>query len=98
MAAFMLVPIRRERQFRYTSHLHEMTDSEMIRRYRFSNEGVNYIVNLLENDLKRSTKRNLAILPRNQVLHLVPCMKSLAIPVDLVKVLCQERLTVSQMH
>ncbi|XP_060553824.1 putative nuclease HARBI1 [Ruditapes philippinarum] len=40
----------------------------MIRRYRFSNEGVNYIVNLLENDIKRSTKRNHAISPRNQVL------------------------------
>lgn len=68
MAALLMVHNVKQREFRRSSHIDGLNDHEMLQRYRFSNNGVDFLVNLLKNHLQRPTGRSYALTPREQVL------------------------------
>lgn len=59
-------PIRKPRQFRATN-LEELTERELRERYRFGRNSLNYLVNLLEPELKRGTSKTTALSVEQQV-------------------------------
>ena len=68
MAALLTVNTFKHREFRRTTHIDGLNDHEMLERYRFSNNGVDFIVHLLKDHLERATRRSHALTPRQQVL------------------------------
>ena len=69
MADLLFVNIRRRpRQFRELIDIENLTDEELRARYRFGRQAVGYITNLIADDLCRSTRRNHALPPQQQVL------------------------------
>ena len=66
MAAFLAY--RHPRTFRATTHVTELSNEEMITRYRFTNEGVEVLEDVLREDLERETKRNKALTVRTMIL------------------------------
>ena len=48
--------------------LDELTDEELRSRYRFGRESIKFLVEILEDDLQRQTRRNHALSPTLQVL------------------------------
>ncbi|XP_053380159.1 putative nuclease HARBI1, partial [Mercenaria mercenaria] len=68
MAAALFVNVRKQREYRHTTHVQNLNDNEMLERYRFSNNGINYLENLLLDDLKRPTHRSCALSPKQQIL------------------------------
>ena len=69
MADLLFVNIRRRpRQFRELIDIENFTDEELRARYRFGRQAVGYITNLIADDLRRSTRRNHALPPLQQVL------------------------------
>ena len=65
MAAF--IAHQTPRAFRATTHVTELSNEEMLPRYRFTNEGVDALDELRE-DLERFTKRNQALTVRTVIL------------------------------
>ena len=68
-----VVPIRnfprRERRYRHNNlNIQGLTDTELRIRYRFGRQAINYITNLLYDDLVRDTGRNFSLAPNIQVL------------------------------
>ncbi|XP_028395313.1 putative nuclease HARBI1 [Dendronephthya gigantea] len=68
-----VVPIRnfprRQRRYRHDNvNIRGLTDAELRIRYRFGYQAINYITNLLYDDLIRDTKRNFSLIPDVQVL------------------------------
>lgn len=60
---------RRERRYRqHGINIDGLFDAELRARYRFGREAINYITNLLRDDLLRDTKRNHSLDPQHQVL------------------------------
>ena len=59
---------RRPRTFRLNNNLLNYTDEELRARYRFGRVSLNYILNLIEEDLTRPTNRNHALDPLTQLL------------------------------
>ena len=66
MAAFFVY--RTHRIFRETTYVTELSNEEMAARYRFTNEGVDALEDLLREDLERATKRNKALTVRAMIL------------------------------
>lgn len=61
--------MRRERVFRDRRNpIDIFTDDELIKRYRFSREGIMFITDLLAPEIDHPTRRNHALLPYQQVL------------------------------
>ncbi|CAC5381344.1 HARBI1 [Mytilus coruscus] len=70
MAAFMMLPPRprKDRVFRGTiSHLTNLNDDELRRRYRFGKDSIAYLCNLLQDRLSRSTNKSTALTVEQQV-------------------------------
>ena len=68
-----VVPIRnfprREQRYQHDNlNIEGLTDAELRIRYRFGRQAINYITNLLFDDLVRDTDRNCALIPNVQVL------------------------------
>ncbi|VDI83653.1 Hypothetical predicted protein [Mytilus galloprovincialis] len=65
MAAFRQVPVaphRKERHFRLKDDLSlNLSNEELRERYRFGRDGINFISNLVSDDITRKTKRNHAL-------------------------------------
>ena len=60
--------MRRERVFRdRTNPLDTYNDEELFKRYRFSREGIQYVCDLIEENIRRPTQRNHAMLPVHSV-------------------------------
>ena len=68
MAAALFVNVRKPKEFKRTGHVFELEDGEMFQRYRFTNNGVDYLCDLLHNQLVHDTKRSFALTPRQQLL------------------------------
>jgi len=66
MAAFLAY--RHPRTFRATTHVTELSNEEMVSRYRFTNEGVEALEDVLMEDLERETKKNKALTVRTMIL------------------------------
>ena len=69
-----VVPIwnfpRRERRYRHNNlNIQVLPDAELRIRYRFGSQAINYITDLLHDDLVRDTDRNFALIPDVQVLN-----------------------------
>lgn len=66
----MSVPRRKERKFRLRDDfsLADYTDDELRSRYRFDRESIEFLVDLLRDDLERATSRNHALSTTVQVL------------------------------
>ena len=69
---FGVMPVarRKERRFRLPDNFSfsDYTDDELRSRYRFGRESITFLVDLLRDDLERSTSRNHALSPTVQVL------------------------------
>ena len=59
---------RRPRSFRFNTNVLNLTDEQLRARYRFGRASINFILNLIKEDLKRKTKRNHALRPIDQLL------------------------------
>ena len=59
---------RRHRQFRGHVDIANLSDNELRARYRFGRQAIQYITDLLADDLRRNTRRNHALPPLQQVL------------------------------
>ena len=59
---------RRPRQFKPAINIENFTDEELRNRFRFGRQGIGYITNLIADELRRSTRRNRALPPLQQVL------------------------------
>ena len=59
---------RRPRQFKPAINIENFTDEELRNRFRFGRQGIGYITNLIADELRRSTRRNHALPPQQQVL------------------------------
>ena len=61
--------MRRERIFRDRRNpIDIFDDAELVKRYRFSREGIMRITDIVKNDIEHPTRRNHALLPSQQVL------------------------------
>ena len=62
-----------EKKFRqhYASGLDQFTDEELLRRYRFGRESMKYLVEVLNNDLKRQTRRKHKLLSTWLLLYVI---------------------------
>jgi hypothetical protein len=61
--------LRRQRRYRHNNvNIRGLTDTELRIRYRFGSQAINYITNLLYDDLACDTGRNFALNPDVQVL------------------------------
>lgn len=66
---FRVIHPRRERRYRPRGlNIDGLNDSELRARYRFGRNSINYITNLLYEDLVRDTQRGHALEPEQQVL------------------------------
>ena len=61
-------PQRRPRTYHTYDNWVNFSDEELRARYRFGRESINFILSLIEDDLKRKTKRSHAIPPVTQLL------------------------------
>ncbi|XP_052818499.1 putative nuclease HARBI1 [Mya arenaria] len=68
MAGVFLPNVRKQRQYRHTPHVQHLDDGEMHDRYRFTNDGVAFLEDILKDDIKRDTHRNRALSVRQMVL------------------------------
>lgn len=68
MAGVFLPNVRKQRQYRHTPHVQHLDDGEMHERYRFTNDGVAFLEDILKDDIKRDTHRNRALSVRQMVL------------------------------
>ena len=59
---------RRPRQFKPAINIETFTDEELRNRFRFGRQGIGYITNVIADELRRSTRRNRALPPLQQVL------------------------------
>ncbi|XP_061170415.1 putative nuclease HARBI1 [Saccostrea echinata] len=59
---------RKQRVFRLHTNIDGWSDEELRRRYRFGQHGINFIGDVIRNDLERATKRNSALSVQNQVM------------------------------
>ena len=59
---------RRPRQFKPPINIENFTDQELRNRFRSGRQGIGYITNLIADELHRSTRRNHALPPLQQVL------------------------------
>ena len=59
---------RRARTYRENDNWLSFTDEELRARYRFGRESIEYILNVIGNDLRRKTRRNHAMSPSKQLL------------------------------
>ncbi|XP_062596055.1 putative nuclease HARBI1 [Saccostrea cucullata] len=59
---------RKQRVFRLHTNLEGWTDAELRRRYRFGHHGINFIGDVIKNDLERATNRNGALSVQHQVM------------------------------
>ena len=65
-------PQIREKKFRQQEiDLDKFTDEELCSRYRFGRESIQYLVEILKNDLERKTRRKHRQLPRWLLLHVI---------------------------
>ena len=63
-----LAGARRPRNFRFRGEMTDMIDEEELKaRYRFSKNSIEFIVDLISEDIERDTKRNKALLPFTRV-------------------------------
>ena len=69
MAALMMPPLhRKEKVYRATvCHLTNLTDDELRARYRFGQDSINFIANLLREDLARTTNKATGLTVEEQV-------------------------------
>ena len=70
MAALLMPPLRprKDRVFRGTiSHLTNLNDDELRRRYRFGKDSIAYLCNLLQDRLRRTTNKATALTVEQQV-------------------------------
>ena len=69
MAALMMPPLhRKEKVYRATvCHLTNLTDDELRARYRFGQDSINFIANLLREDLVRTTNKATVLTVEEQV-------------------------------
>ena len=66
------LPQLREKKFRQQEiHLDQFTDEELCSRYRFGRESIQYLVEILKNDLERQTRRKHKQLPTWLLLHVI---------------------------
>lgn len=69
MADLLLLDTRLPRQFRRTNRqLDDFDDEELRRRYRFSGENIDRLIDLIGDRLKRPTRRNHPLTPRQQIM------------------------------
>ena len=62
-------PQMRKRRYRGVEDpLHGWTDEDLRKRYRFGKHGIDFLTNLLKNDLERPTHRSSALSVQQQVL------------------------------
>ena len=66
--ADLLIPVIRpqirEKRFRqHEIYLDDLSDEELLSRYRFGRDSIDFLTEILENDLQRQTKRNHALSP-----------------------------------
>ena len=65
----LVVPDRREREFRLRDMaLENFTNEELRCRYRFGRDSLQFLTELLQDDLQRQTRRNHALTPTVQLL------------------------------
>ena len=65
----LIVPQMRERRFcQQEFSLDEFSDEELRSRYRFGSQSIEYLTEIIGDDLQRQTKRNHAITPTLQIL------------------------------
>ena len=69
MAALMMPPLhRKEKVYRATAcHLTNLTNDELRARYRFGQDSINFIANLLREDLVRTTNKATGLTVEEQV-------------------------------
>ena len=60
--------LRRFRSFRFNANVLNLTDEQLHARYRFGRELINFVLDLIKEDLSRKTKRNHALRPIYQLL------------------------------
>ena len=66
------LPQIREKKFRQQEiDLNQFTDEELCSRYRFGRESIQYLVEILKNDLERQTRRKHKQLPTGLLLHVI---------------------------
>ena len=66
-------PQMRKRRYRGVEDpLHGWTDEDLTRRYRFEKHGIDFLTNLLKNDLERSTISSSALSVEQQLLLTSP--------------------------
>ena len=71
MADFPLAQIR-EKKFRQQEiDLDQFTDEKLCSRYRFVQESIKCLVEILKNDLERQTRRKHKLLPTWLLLHVI---------------------------
>ena len=63
-----LAGARRPRNFQFRGEMADMIDEELKTRYRFSKNSIEFIADLISEDIERDTKRNKALSPFTQVL------------------------------
>ena len=69
MAAFVAPDARRPRQFRRINRqTDDLDDDELRKRYRFGSNNLDRLEGLVGDRLRRETKRNCALTPRQQLL------------------------------
>ena len=71
--ADLLIPVKppkiRKRKFRqHEIFLEDVSDEELRSRYRFGRDSIEFLTEILKNDLQRQTKRNHALSPIQQIL------------------------------
>ena len=70
--ADLLLPQIREKKFRQQEiNLDQFTDEELCCKSRFGRESIQYLVEILKNDLGRKTRRKHRQLPRWLLLHVI---------------------------
>ena len=66
------MPQIREKKFRQQEiDLDQFTDKELFSKNRFGRESIQYLVEILKNDLERKTRRKHRQLPRWLLLHVI---------------------------
>ena len=66
------LPQIREKKFRQQEiDLDQFTDEELFSKNRFGRESIQYLVEILKNDLERKTRRKQRQLPRWSLLHVI---------------------------
>ena len=71
MADLPLPQIRGKKFRQQEIDLDQFTDEELCNRYRFGRESIQYLVEILKNDLERQTRRKHKQLPTWLLLHVI---------------------------